>query len=167
MKKPLILFLIGMFALGCASKKHTVAFEKLVFHTSRCFGECPIYHLQVNSDKTLFLVKEHSYRNAKQSSIAKDSVKGENFKGVVSDANFKILLKELAATDTITFKGRNCCDGSIKTIITHYNGKRKYIKTMFPPKEADKLIAVLYAICTDKNIVPTTEKFRIEEDRGK
>ena len=162
MKKLLSILLVILLAYGCAPQKGAINFEKIFFHTSRCFGYCPIYHLQVNKDQTLLLSKEETLRNAKQSAMTQGPTTIEYFKGSVNNADFKILLNELAKTDTLDIKGETCCDGSLKTIIAFYSGKRRVVQTMFPPKEGENLIAILMKICQSQNLVKT-EKFELEE----
>jgi hypothetical protein len=163
MKTNLLLILI-IFFLSCSPKKETVNFEKIVFHTSPCFGNCTIINLQVNKDRSLLLSK-------KKNSIMPKLINPENsekkeeyeyFKGKINDMLYDQLLTELAKTDTVSFKGINCCDAPLKTIIAYYNGKRKYIETMFPPKEGENLISILYQISQTENLVKTTEKIEFE-----
>ena len=57
MKK--ILYLIIPFILfSCASKKNDKGFEKIILHTSKCFGTCPEYHLELNQKKEIKLYVE-------------------------------------------------------------------------------------------------------------
>ena len=139
--------------------------EKIIFHTSVCFGNCPIYHLQVNKDKSLLLYKELSSSDCHPAS-AKDSLKSGYYTGVASDSSFNKLTKELQALglDTLNFNGATCCDGSLKTIIVYYNGKRKLLKSMFPPQSANKLIGTLYEICETSTLQKSAKKFEVEND---
>ena len=155
--------LLFLFLLSCSSEKPPVDFEKIIFYTSPCFGNCPLLNLQVNKDKTMLFYKKKGSINPKLDPEKVDAQENEYYKGTVNDALFKKLLIEIAKTDTITYKGQNCCDAPLKTIIAYYNGKRKYTQTMFPPKEAEKLIAILYEISKSENLVKT-KKFEIEED---
>jgi hypothetical protein len=86
----------------------------------------------------------------------------EYYKGTVSAKLYSELLTELANTDTVTFKGQNCCDAPLKTFTAYYNGKRKHVVTMFPPQEAEALIAVLYKISKSGSLTKTEEQFEIE-----
>lgn len=150
-----ILFLLLL--ASCSAEKTTVDFEKIIFHTSPCFGNCPIINLQVNKDKSVLL--NINKRVGNQSGITDEK---KYYKGTISDKLYKQLLTEIANTDTISYKGQNCCDAPLKTMISYYNGKRKYSETMFPPEEAAKLISTLYEISESKNLTKTTE-FEIED----
>ncbi|WP_317048059.1 DUF6438 domain-containing protein [Flavobacterium sp. HTF] len=159
MKLSLLFCLI---LLSCSSEKRPVDFEKIIFHTSPCFGNCPLLNLQVNKDKSMLFYKKKSGFSPKMDSQKQDAQENEYYKGTVSDKLYNELLTEIAKTDTVSYKGQNCCDAPLKTIIAYYNGKRKYTQTMFPPEESKKLISVLYEICESKNLTKTT-KFEIEE----
>lgn len=163
MKTTFILLLTALF-FSCASKKNSINFEKITFHSSRCFGNCPILNLQVNKDKTLRLSKQEIFIRQKMSN--KEGFEAEKdfeyFTGKISDTLYGELLTEIIRTDTISFKGQNCCDAPFKTITIYYNGKRKQIETMFPPQKGEKLISILYEITKSENLLRTTEKFEIE-----
>lgn len=160
--KPLNSILLLLLLASCSAEKTPIDFEKIVFHTSPCFGNCPIINLQVNKDKSILLYKNKDIIKAKVGEGSTLNNETEYFKGTVSDELYKELLTEIAKTDTISYKGQNCCDAPLKTMISYYNGKRKYSETMFPPKEAEKLISILYEIAKSKNLAKT-EKFEIED----
>lgn len=162
--KTTFLLLSTMLFLSCASKKESVNFEKITFHSSQCFGNCPVINLQVNKDKSLYLSKQENIRMRKVAGTenTEENKELEYFKGTVSEKLYSELLAELAKTDTVSFKGQNCCDAPLKTFTAYYNGKRKHVVTMFPPQEAENLISVLYKISKLGNLTKTTEKFEIE-----
>jgi hypothetical protein len=163
--KTIFLLTMVLTALGnCNQANKKIKLEKIIFHTSECFGACPTYHLQVDGDKSLKLYAERVYRKDKGFSREQDTARTGYFTGSVSDTTFNKLLQELETVglDTLEFEGPNCCDGSLKTIIVYYNGKRKFLKAMFPPEKAHPLIAVLYEICGNSKLQRTQKKFEIE-----
>lgn len=164
--KTTLTILLAVILFSCSSQKETVKFEKIIFHSSRCFGDCPVIHLQVNNDKSLLLSKLKSTRMAKVvgGKLPERQEEYEYFKGEISDSYYNELLAALAKTDTVSFKGTNCCDAPMKSIIAYYNGKRKHIETMFPPKHGEELINILYKISKSEDLEQTTEKFEIEVD---
>jgi hypothetical protein len=151
--------------LGCGHTDKKIKLDKIIFHTSRCFGFCPTYHLQVDDKKEVKLYSEQVYKNR---SIETDKTKTGYFVGVLSDTTFNKLTNELSVIglDTLEFDGSSCCDGSEITIIVYYNGKRKFLKAMFPPDKADKLIGILYDICETSNLTRVTQKFDIENEKA-
>ena len=147
-------------------KKHS--FEKVIFHTTSCFGTCPTYHLQVDPNKQIKLFAESVYKNDKGFSFEQDTAKIGYFKGIADDSTFAILDKELKniGLDTLEFDGASCCDGSLITIIVYYDGKRKFLKSMFPPDKANKLIGTLYGICDKSILKRATQEFDIENEKA-
>jgi hypothetical protein len=164
--KTIFATLLAVLLFSCSAQKDTVKFEKIIFHSSRCFGACPVIDLQVNKDKSLLLARISATRMSKVINGEDPGGKEETeyFKGTVSDSLYTELLAELAKTDTVSFKGHDCCDAPMKSIIAYYNGKRRSIKTMFPPKRGEKLINILYQISKSESLIKTTEKFEIEVD---
>jgi hypothetical protein len=159
-------FLAGSGARTDRQNEQQPSFEKIIFHTSACYGFCSIYHLQVEADKSLYLFAETVYKTDKDISIQRDTTKTGYFTGTVNDSLFAHLEQELKTIglDTLEFNGASCCDGSMITIIVYYNGKKKLLKSMFPPAKARKLIDILYAICGKSNLIKADRKFYIENE---
>ena len=65
MKKIFYLIIFAFFIVSCASKKNEGKFEKIIFHTSKCFGTCPEYHLELNQKKEIKLYVEKAYQKRK------------------------------------------------------------------------------------------------------
>lgn len=139
-------------------------FDKIIFHTSMCFGTCPTYHLEVENNKSLRLYAERVYS---EDSYDTDSTKTGYYTGYVTDTTFDKLNSELGQLniDSLEFPEEFCCDGSVITIIVYYDGKRKYLSSMWPPAEASKLIGVLYEICRNSDLVRTEDYFHIEDEK--
>lgn len=163
MKKITFALILTSLLLSCASQKETIDFQKLTFHSSRCFGSCPVINMQINKDRSLYMSKqEFPLKRKMAGSENAQEPKLEYFKGTVSAKLYSELLTELAKTDTISFKGQNCCDAPLKTFTAYYNGKRKSVTIMFPPQEAEALIAVFYKISKSGSLKKTEDKFEIE-----
>jgi len=166
MRISLVIFSSILLLSGCYRKGKPIKFEKIIFHTSMCFGDCPIYHLEVDSNKKLMLYAEWvAEPNGRPMSNKGDTSKMGYFYGSVSDTSFNKLLVALQTVDinSLKFDGATCCDGSEITIIVYYNGRRKYLKSMFPPEKTNQLIHVLYEIAGQSNLDRTIEKFHIED----
>lgn len=167
----MIRIIIFAFILALSTCEHSknIKFEKFIFHTSMCFGTCPVYHLEVNNEKELKLHAEHVFPKTYdfQSLLEPDTAKTGYFRGLVNDTTFNKLMSELntIGLDTLNFNNINCCDGSLITIIVYYNGKRKFLQSMFPPDNAYKLISTLYEICEANSNKKTNEKFVIEGEK--
>jgi molecular chaperone DnaK (HSP70) len=64
-------------------------FEKLVFHSSRCYGTCPEIHFQIDRNGIMMLNRQFY-----QSKSESDTSKSGNFKGFLTKEQFKKLLTE-------------------------------------------------------------------------
>lgn len=140
----------------------SIKLDKIIFHTTFCYGWCPTYHLQIDSNKQVKLFAEEVFKNC---NLEKDTSEMGYYTGYISDSTYNKLVENIQTCNlqTIEFADRLGMDGSIQTIIIYYNGKRKYMQSMFPPTIADNLIDFLYNICKNNSFNKTTEKFIIEE----
>ena len=139
-------------------------FSKLIFHTSTCFGSCPVIHLEISSDKSI----KYSGNYFKDENFNEiDSARSGNFKGQLADELYDELY-ELIIQSKITEleSGQNqilCCDGAIKTIILYHNDLRKYYQFMFEPKKLSELISFLYTMDQKVDLTKVEEKFTFEK----
>jgi len=160
------IFIISVLCFISCRKPEKIRLEKIIFHTSRCFGSCPAYHSQIESNKTFHLFAEYVSNTPDIATNLNnpDTSKMGYFTGTVSDIRYAELENELQiiGLDNLQFDDVDCCDGSIKTIIIYYNGKRKALRSMRPPREADKLISLLRYITESTLTHKTTQKFDIE-----
>ncbi|MBL7937387.1 MAG: hypothetical protein JNM51_16395 [Bacteroidia bacterium] len=157
---------ITIVLLSCGQKRNDTSFDKIVFHTSSCFGFCPVYHMEIDKNKNVLLYSQAVYKD--NHSFDLDSNKTGYFTGLAIDTTFEKLSSEVAkiGIDTLNFKDVLCCDGSVTTIIIYYNGKRKFLQSMVPPAKARKLISTLYDICETSKVKRTSEKFIIESEKA-
>jgi len=137
-------------------------FEKLIFHTTPCYGSCPILHIQIDSLGQM-LYNGITYPNYLSPNYSITSVDG-NFKGSISkeDYNKLILLLKTCNLKTLKFNSQNCCDGSLITLIVYYNGQRKYIQSMFLPPVLNDLISFLWGINKRAFLVKIPDKIELE-----
>lgn len=169
MRQLIIVSISVLLLLGC-KRVDDMKLEKIIFHTSGCFGHCPIFHSEIDSAKGFRLFSEYVdetpdihtelYSNPDSSRIG-------YFTGNVSDLLYKRLENELqiVGLGDLKFDGVDCCDGSVVTIIVYYNGKKKFFKSMFPPKEASKLVSILRQITESTTVERTSETFEIENEK--
>lgn len=141
----------------------TIKIEKVIFHTTECFGRCNVYHLQVDSSRFIKLHRQLVYSEIIGAPM--DTTIEGYFTGQLNDTSFQKLIKAIQTCNIRTLKMNNtlCCDGSVSTIIVYFNGQRKYYKTMFPPTIANELIGTLYKICEIDGLTRISDKFKIEE----
>lgn len=162
MKNLAILLFLIISIIGCQTNEKA-NFEKIIYHTSSCFGNCPTYHLEIDNKKNIKLFAETVYKKNLVGSF-KDSTKMGYFYGTANSTSFSKLNETISkiGMDTLKFDNQTCCDESIRTIILYHNGKRKYMKSMFPPEGAYQLIDILDEICKTCNLIRTKDKFTLE-----
>jgi hypothetical protein len=171
MTRLLSALLIVFSLLSCNRTVETITFEKIVFHTYPSFwGSTPTFHLQVDKDKNMKIYSEEVFKYPnKIRSWETDTSKMGYFIGKVTDTTFVKLKSELQAIglDTVKFVSpKYALDSeSPVDIIVYYNGKRKCLKSMYPPTYARKLISTLYEICETTDLQKTKEKFIIEKEK--
>ena len=126
-----------------AQTKDTINLSKIIFHSSRCNGDCPQYDLEIDSNKQIFVNREYF----KDKDEIKTQYSGQ-FHGVLIQDDYNKLLRLLqnCNLDTLQFPNIECCDAVITTIIVYYKGQRKYLKSMETPTITNNLIVFLKAI---------------------
>lgn len=166
-KRTISIIIITSLFWSCATKTTTTTdpkFEKIIFHTSACFGDCPIYHLEVKNDKKVKLITEKSFRNSKLK-LNEPENRIPNYRiGTLNDTMFNQLATELntIGLESLEFDGATCCDRPLITIIVYYNGKRKLLQSTFPPDKADRLIEILYEVSKCNDYQKSNDAFSIE-----
>jgi len=143
---------------------NSINFEKIVFHTTFCYGACPTYHLEIDKIGNYKLHKEIVYKNGIRPLVI-DSTKIGFYSGKLSDRLLNELVKSLKTCnlETLKFEDIDCCDGSIFTIIVYYNGKRKYLKSMFPPRISQSLTNKLIEICDQSGLTKSINRFVLQD----
>lgn len=137
-------------------------FERIIYHTTSCFGSCPTIDLEINNDKSVYLKGQYYKGN---SMFEVDSSKSGLFVGKLNDTLYAELIDILQSCNlkTLSFTERHGADTPVTTLIIYYNGQRKYMKSMFPPTIADKLIEFLYLVNTKVDLTRTEEKRTLEK----
>lgn len=147
----------------------TIQFESIKFHTTYCYGHCPIYHLEIDSSGNIKLHKEMVYNEIKKRKYQIDSVAIGYYQGKLNNDTLEELIESIQTCNlkTLEFDGATCCDGSIATVIIYFNGKRKFLESMFPPRIANNLIKKLIEICEIKDLEKIDKKFKIEKEASR
>ena len=163
--KNIITILFAMLSLyNFGQDNNKIKLEKIIYHTSSCFGNCPTYHLEILKNGTTKIYAEKVYEKGLPLVSSEDSTKSGYFKGKLSLKSITELVNVITdiGVENLKFDSSTCCDGSVKTIIIYYNGRRKYLKSMFPPENSERLIKYLNEICTENKLTKTNKKFKIE-----
>ena len=166
MKKMFYLIIISFILNSCASKKNNTGFEKIIFHTSKCFGTCPEYHLEINKNKEVKLYVEKAYEKRKI-----DTLKMGYYKGKLDDKTYMEFIDLIKKIDleksgiiepkrepnTIIFS-----EGSQLSIILYIKKQRKPMIYIYPAGHWEKLMTFVYKIGKSESLTKTTEKLEIE-----
>lgn len=144
------------------NKDKSINFEKIIYHTTSCFGSCPTIDLEIRKDKSVYL-RGQFYKDNSMFEI--DSIKSGMYAGKLNDTLYDELIDILQTCNlkTLSFPERHGADAPVTTLIIYYNGQRKYLKSMFPPTIVDKLIEFLYLVNTKANLTRTEEKRILEK----
>lgn len=141
----------------------SIHLEKIIYHTTSCYGSCPVYHLEIGVDRTMKLHREKS-----TSIFPEDEEKIGYFRDTLALPDYQKLIANVRSINlkTLDPNGALCCDGSIVTLIVYYNnGQRKYFKSMFPPPVLYSLLEQLHEICEGFDFSNTSVPFEIEEQK--
>jgi Domain of unknown function (DUF6438) len=134
--------------------------EKVIYHSSHCYGTCPAIDLEVDSNYDVALKLD--VWGAKGET---DKHLSGNFKGKIDPHTYFKLVAALVSSHyaDLKFPPIFCCDGIVTTIIVYANGSCVELSSMTPPKEADKLISFLGDLALRLKLPRTTEDIEIEE----
>ena len=143
-----------------ATNRNVFEFSSLTFHATACNGTCPDISMNLYQDKRIELSREIYTAKGKI-----DTSKTGNFKGELSDNDFKTIILYLSKInwDTITFPNIYCCDGSIKTLLITHNGKYQKFKSMTPPQLTQPLFDYLIKIGSKISLTKYNRPIDFEE----
>jgi hypothetical protein len=168
MKIKIVLVVLFVWIAASCKQQKKINFDKIVFHSSFCYGECPVYHLEVTGSKNAKLFAETVF-SAGAEEYKEDKAKMGYFTGKVNDSSFNKLngLMQSIGIDTLNFGNRNGFDAPVYTVIVYNDVQRQYFKAMFPTPKAEKLISVLLEICEKNKFKRTKNQLEIESDENK
>jgi hypothetical protein len=144
------------------NRDKTIILEKIIYQTTSCFGSCPTIDLEIDNDKSIY-VSGKFHKGFSEYEI--DSLKSGQFKGKLTDSLYNELIAILETTNlrTLEFPEKIGEDAPVTTLIIYFNGQRKYLKSMFPPTIADRLIKFLYEVNQKTKLTRTNENRILEK----
>lgn len=133
------------------------AFDSIIYHSSRCMGNCYGLHLQLD--------KEGNLKVTDNGDGITDTTRNDNYAGKLNVYELEKLNKILryAQIKTLKWPPRMCCDGPMVTLIVYQNTKRYYFKAMFLPLISYDLRQFLDRQFFNKSLQKTEETFKYEE----
>jgi hypothetical protein len=134
----------------------TVSFEKLVYH-SFYGGNAPHMSLQVDSAKNLYVLFRNEYG-------VKTLRKG-TYSAMLDDETYNQLIDQLqnAQLRALRFGNFKGADSPITSLIIYFNGKRKQLKSIAPPRVArDLLNFIHWQLANYPGLKPTSDNVELE-----
>jgi hypothetical protein len=136
----------------------TLSFKKLVYHATQAWNG-PSVDMEIDSNKTLYM---HYVNNSEGYD---HGLASGNYSAVLDDASYKELIYNLQTCNLRKMKFRDIegADSPVITLIVYFNGKRKYLKSMFPPRIASDLLTFIgYRLQKVTKLIPSDEIRKIE-----
>ncbi|MGG9962925.1 DUF6438 domain-containing protein [Ferruginibacter sp. SUN106] len=129
---------------------------KVFFHSSECFGSCPLIDIEIDPDRTV---------KYKLGGFATEAAKSGHFIGKMPDSTYQffLLLLQNCQLETLRWNSVQCCDGVVVTLIFYFNKERKYLKSMLPSVITNDMLDFFYTIESKVVFKRTDEKFYMEE----
>jgi hypothetical protein len=130
----------------------TIRFERLLWHTTTCYGHCPQISLSINKNKQINFIG------------GKYADKQGYFKGKLTNTLYDELLEILRFIDLDkwTENDYNNEDAQKFTLEIYYNGKMKRISSILLPLVAEKLHFYLNRLPTKIELFEVKTKFEVK-----
>ncbi|MCF0061757.1 hypothetical protein MUK70_21180 [Dyadobacter chenwenxiniae] len=136
----------------------TIKFEKLFYHASRAWNG-PTVAMQVDSSKSMYM------RYTNNTGSLERGLPTGRYKAVLDDDTYNELIKQLQNCNlrTLRFGNIKGNDAPDITLIVYFNGKRKYLKSMFPPRISEELLTfIMLRLQGYGKLIPTDENKDLE-----
>lgn len=164
MKNIIYLTFVSLFIISCSAQKTNLRFEKIIFHTSACFGTCPEYHLELNNKKEIKLYIEKAYQKRNI-----DTLKIGYYKGKLDNDTYTEFINlldkiDLEKSGIMEFEPKTIelNEGSKMSLILYMDKQRKPIKYIYPEGHMQKLMTFLYKITDHESLIRINEKLEVE-----
>ncbi len=132
----------------------TIAFERLIYHSTACFGWCPILDIAIDNSRNVYM-KAKVFTPA----MATDTLRSGTFAGKLNENKYRELVQLLQTCNlrNLEFPEVIGADAPETTLIIYFNGQQKYLRSMFPPLIAQQLISFLHTLHKNVSLPRTTE----------
>jgi hypothetical protein len=167
MRSTVSILAIGLFLFfsscqtpnGQTASANPQAFSEITFHTSPCFGSCPKISVHIGRNRNIEVSRQF-YKGK----VEPDTTNSGNFKGSVTEADYKQLLALVEKIDweTIDFPKVMCCDAPVRTIILSYNNKKFRFRSMTPPESTTELTKFLVQLASSTSLLRYDQPIEFE-----
>lgn len=136
----------------------TIIFEKMIYHATSAWGS-PTISLELDKKRNLYLdTQNHS--GGYDKGLATGS-----YAAVLDDSTYKEFIYQLQGCmlRALRFGSIKGADSPEITLIMYFNGRRKYLKSMFPPRISSELLAfIMWRLQSYPGLRPTQEVRKLE-----
>lgn len=136
----------------------SLVFQKLVYHASQAW-DGPTVALEVDSSRVLYMQYKHD-------SFGTDrGLATGTYSATLDDTTYNHLIGYLQNCNLrkLRFGNIRGNDSPEIRLIVYFNGKRKFLKSMFPPRIANELLSfILLRLQTYSGLKPTEERRQLE-----
>jgi len=134
-------------------------FNRLVYHTSFCFGSCPKIDMLIDSAGNISLRRE----TISVKSMGKPGL--NMYKGQLTNTQYDSVINLLAQVNykSLVWDDVTCCDGVITTLIVYAGSDKKYLKSMLPSQESQPLLNYLHTLGLKTDLPKTGDEIELEQ----
>lgn len=139
----------------------TIVFQKIVFHTTGCYGACPIIDLEINKEKEIYL-NGTFFRDFSMFDI--DSTLSGQFKGIIDEslANRLTFLLQTCNLKTLKVNQNLEPEMAVISMIIYFNDEKRAFKFNTTPAILAELVDFLTQINQETRLVRTNKRRVLE-----
>lgn len=140
----------------------SIKFEKIIYHTTGCYGSCPVIDIEINNQKQIYL-NGTFYKDFTMFEV--DTTLSGKYIGELSDLLYNELNDYLktCSLKKLNFSENKSLEDPITTLILYYNGQRSYFKLGYTPAIIEKLIDFLFTLDQRASLKKTNEVRQLEK----
>jgi len=142
-------------------KDTTIFFQKIVFHTTGCYGACPIIDLEINKEREIYL-NGTFFKDFSMFDI--DSTLSGQFKGVIDEslASRLTFLLQTCSLKNLKVNENLEPEMAVTSLIIYFNDEKRAFKFNTTPAILTELIDFLTLINQEVNLTRTNKRRVLE-----
>lgn len=136
-------------------KDKVIALQKIVLHSSKCFGCCDDYSMEIDNSGNVKMTNR-GCGQPEHDSLVIGNYTGQISKEEMSKLNLAMQLSQL---NKVFWPDRMCCDFPMRTLTIYFNGKCVSTHAMFPPIVSGPILGDLGSILKKTKFTKTNQQF--------
>lgn len=142
-------------------KDPSIVFQKIVFHTTGCYGACPIIDLEINKEREIYL-NGTFFKDFSMFDI--DSTLSGQFKGVIDESLLNRLTFLLQTCNLKTLKVNENLEPemAVTSLIIYFNDEKRAFKFNTTPAILTELVDFLTLINQEVSLTRTNKRRVLE-----